>query len=262
MYKLLASSRLLLESQTKLSDTATRAHADELMEFFITDSTRRVRTSALKSLELILAKDTLTDLLLVSDPRGRAACLLGQSKRGVLVTECVALSNHTSFRERILLYFIRLVGACWSPDLTSGAVESSHYDGFSDDVEDEESRQLATFLSFAPTIFSDKFLSTAPSTPPIFTPPVQSAGLSDKTAAREASGQPPRATAPPAMRPSGPPRRPRQNLPPPPPKSLQPSSRPSGWKASRAGRWRKRRRPPGGERRGGGAASFYCRCLQ
>jgi hypothetical protein len=187
LYKLLASSRLLLESQSKLSDTATRAHADELMEFFITDSTRRVRTSALKSLGLILAKDTLTDLLLVSDPRGRAACLLGQSQRGVLVTECVALSNHTSFRERIVLYFIRLVGACWSPDLTSGAVESSHYDGFSDDVEDEESRQLASFLSFAPTIFSDKFLSTAPSTPPIFTPPVQSAGLSDKTAAREAS---------------------------------------------------------------------------
>lgn len=187
MYKLLASSRLLLESQSKLSDSAIRTHADELMEFFITDSTRRVRTSALKSLELILARDTLTDLLLVSDPRGRAACLLGHSKRGVLVTECVALSNHASFRDRIVLYFIRLVGACWSPDLTSGAVESSHYDGYSDDVEDEERRQLATFLSFAPTIFSDKFLSTAPSTPPIFTPPVQSAGLSDKTAAREAS---------------------------------------------------------------------------
>jgi hypothetical protein len=139
LYKLLASSRLLLESKSQLSDTATRAHADELMEFFVTDSTRRVRTSALKSLGLILAKDTLTDLLLVSDPRGRAACLVGQSQRGVLVTECVALSSHTSFRERIVLYFIRLVGACWSPDLTSGAVESSHYDGFSDDVDDEES---------------------------------------------------------------------------------------------------------------------------
>lgn len=190
LFKLLASSRLLLESQSKLSDTATRAHADELMEFFITDSTRRVRISALKSLQVILAKDTLTDLLLVSDIRGRAVCLTGGSglpQRSVLVSECAALSGHTIFRERIVLYFIRLVGACWSPELISGAAGSSHYDDFADYSEDEKSGQLALFLSFSPTIFSDKFPSTAPSTPPIFTPPVQSAGLSDKTAAREAS---------------------------------------------------------------------------
>jgi hypothetical protein len=187
VYRLLASSRLLLMSRCDLCHAAYRAHADELMSFFITDSTRRVRVAALKSLHVILAKDILTDLRLtlgVKSPSGTSGAL--SCPRVVLVSDCVALEGHASFKERLVLYFIRIVGACWSPDRTAGAVD------FDDNTQEnsivgEEANLVSAFLSFAPTLFIEKQSKSTPSTPPIFIPPALLAGQGDRVASRDTS---------------------------------------------------------------------------
>jgi hypothetical protein len=187
VYRLLASSRLLLVSRCDLCHAAYRAHADELMSFFITDSTRRVRVAALKSLHVILAKDILTDLRLtvgVRSPSGTSGAL--SCPRVVLVSDCVALDVHTSFKERLVLYLVRIIGACWSPDLTAGAVDFDDNTQGSSAV-GEEAKLVGAFLSFAPTLFSEKQSKSTPLTPPIFTPPALLAGLGDRVAARDTS---------------------------------------------------------------------------
>ena len=187
MYRLLASSRLLLVSRCDLCHTAYRAHADELMSFFITDSTRRVRVAALKSLHVILAKDILTDLrLTVGVKSSIGTCGALSCPRVVLVSDCVALDGHTSFKERLVLYFTRIIGACWSPDLTAGAVDFEDNTQGSSAV-GEETKLVGAFLSFAPTLFSEKQSKTAPITPPIFIPPALLAGQGDRVAARDTS---------------------------------------------------------------------------
>jgi hypothetical protein len=187
VYRLLASSRLLLVSRCDLCHAAYRAHADELMSFFITDSTRRVRVAALKSLHVILAKDILTGLRLtvgVKSPSGTSSAL--SCPRVVLVSDCEALDGHTSFKERLVLYFIRIVGACWSPDLTAGAVDLDENTQGNSTV-GEEAKLVSAFLSFAPTLFSEKQSKSTPLSPPIFIPPALLAGQGDRVASRDTS---------------------------------------------------------------------------
>ena len=158
------------------------------MTFFITDSTRRVRIAALKSLHVILAKDILTDLRLTvslncpSRVTGALSC-----PRVVLISDCVALDGHITFKERLVLYFIRIIGACWSPDITAGAVDGNDNTQQDNNTVDEGVKLISVFLSFAPTLFSEKLSIAAPLSPPIFIPPALLAGQGDRIAARDAS---------------------------------------------------------------------------
>ena len=158
------------------------------MTFFITDSTRRVRIAALKSLHVILAKDVITDLRLTvslncpSGVNGAISC-----PRVVLISDCVALDGHTSFKERLVLYFIRIIGACWSPDITAGVADCNDNTQQDNNAVEEGAKLLSVFLSFAPTLFSEKLSITAPLSPPIFIPPALLAGQGDRIAARDAS---------------------------------------------------------------------------
>jgi len=150
IFKLLASLRLLLDSKHHVAPPSMQSAADRLMTLFITDSTRRVRCGAIRLLERILALDAISDLGLAghrvppAQPAAPALSPLGAVSRQpsassintaapspaaaaavadpvVRMSACTTLSlpEHAPFRERVTLYFIRVIGACWSPALAA-----------------------------------------------------------------------------------------------------------------------------------------------
>ena len=175
------------------------------MMFFITDATRQVRISALKSLGIILLRDSVKDVSLVSR---LSSCLHScpssptmpipfgaqtddpYSYPTVLISNCTALTGHVLFHERLVQFFLLLAGACWSPTLTAGTLDPLFNISF-DIKEKEENVRLSTYLSFIPYILSEKYLesststSTSTSNQPLFTNPLQALGTVSKNAMRE-----------------------------------------------------------------------------
>ena len=147
IFKLLTSLRLLLDSKHQVAPAAMQSAADRAMTLFITDSTRRVRCGALRLLERILALDAISDLslaghralpALAAAPAPSPAGTFSRQSSGstinaaapppaapadpvVRMSDCTTLSlpEHAPFRERLALYFIRVIGACWSPALAA-----------------------------------------------------------------------------------------------------------------------------------------------
>ena len=193
LYKILASSRTLIESSTALSEAIIRTHADNLFMIFITDSTRQMGVGVLKSLGVILSKDILSDITMVSSHNSRESSLssspvikgeLHSHIPTVLISNCPVLTGHVHFRERLIQYFILLIGACWSCELTTGTVDQL-FDIPTNTIEKEGKEHLSTFLSFIPAILTDKFFLKSPSTLPLFTPHVNSIGMSGKNISRD-----------------------------------------------------------------------------
>ena len=175
------------------------------MMFFITDATRQVRISALKSLGIILLRDSVKDVSLVSRLSSCLhSCLSSPtmpipfgaqtddpySYPTVLISNCTALTGHVLFHERLVQFFLLLAGACWSPTLIAGTLDPPFNISF-DIKEKEENVRLSTYLSFIPYILSEKYLesststSTSTSSQPLFTNPLQALGMVSKNATKE-----------------------------------------------------------------------------
>lgn len=166
IYRLLAvvdlqtSSNILHKFNTTIlpsSLTFFSRAADTSMLIFITETGSRLRCAAIQLLKNILLLDVVTDTNLSSNTGFNQA----KFKNSIPLSKCVFLSEFSTFHERLVLYFIRILGACWSPHLSvlfgqeesfkpspvGGAVVISS----ASDNELEYSR-FTEFLVYAPTV--------------------------------------------------------------------------------------------------------------
>ena len=104
----------------------------------------------------------------------------------VLISNCSVLTGYVHFRERLIQYFILLIGACWSSELTAGTMEPL-FDNPIDtsDREREGKENFSTFLSYIPAVLTDKFHIKSASTFPLSTPHVNSLGINGKNISRD-----------------------------------------------------------------------------
>jgi len=122
LFQLLASSRLLVNSCGHLASTeAVGKFAEAIHMIFITDSIGRLRSAALTILKDILALDALSDIAL-SSHRSSADIVLSKP---LSLMSCTFLpQGSTSFYERMVWYFVRIMGMCWSPMFHAMAEDS------------------------------------------------------------------------------------------------------------------------------------------
>lgn len=152
-YQLMASINAVINMNIcqSLCKQVVRQIADTMMLVFITDTIEgRLRNSALKILEQLLKLDLLADVNLYS---GRNEKL---DSYGVhqLMTICTSNAKEfTSFRERMVYYLLRVIGACWLPSLIDAfhSTESSTTHNVSAQEDD-----LTAFLRAVPGFVGDK----------------------------------------------------------------------------------------------------------
>ena len=156
-YQLLASCRVIIDAPcSATAGQALRSVADVLHLIFVTD-TGRLRNAALKILERILALDFVDDITL--SPNAWAAPTSSPQPLGSTVNAEVSvvgapfLSEYSCFREKLVLYFIRMIGCCWSPGLALAA----------DDCHDPKTllkqplnEKLVDFFQYAPYFVGER----------------------------------------------------------------------------------------------------------
>ena len=172
LYHLVASSRLLIHRCGNLiSEEVLRPFATIMHMLFISDSSGRLRSSSLGTLQAILSLDVLRDISLTTNkffdhnvPQ-RVASLPTENGPLELKTEIFNFTKTQSlndaefmphecktFKHRVVLYFLRLMGACWSPVLHTMANDSK----FSRDL----SEKVPSISSEVPDVMNSEDLES------------------------------------------------------------------------------------------------------
>lgn len=196
IYQLLAPVRSLAITMGHSAAPETiRRVASTLHMLFVTDVAGRLRCGALLVLKEVLCLDVLTDFYLsanrsASSDGGEGADIsqVDTALPTTLVTACSFLQLHhdepkdpmENFRQRMVLYFIRLLGACWVPLLTAVADDSlptsdpkvvykQSLEHLFESMKPKEmlrAKEWKSFLEYAPSFISERSFGIAESSSP------------------------------------------------------------------------------------------------
>lgn len=154
IYQLLASMKCLLP--TVNGDFATASFNETVRVshlVFVSESQKRTQFAALELITQVLCSDVVRDMTLSSN----AVCVdsLSNTPMTVNVMQWEALQEFNDFHQKIVGYFLRLIGCCGAPHFLSGLEESA---GGENDPNAEYcqpvSSDLVEFLKYMPNILN------------------------------------------------------------------------------------------------------------
>ena len=163
MYQLMSSTSCLIQKfhnsslhQQKIIEKISST----MFSVFGKDNNPSLRCSALKILEKILISESVKDIEISS--HNTIASTSGKSAIGTSIMTCILFDNYKSFEEKLICYFIRLLGACWMPSLIVAAEDASGENTTGNEMAFDQ--VFSDFLTFLPSLLSEKV--TRPTSPP------------------------------------------------------------------------------------------------
>eukprot|EP01041_Mallomonas_annulata_P001258 gene1258-2435_t len=127
-YQLLSSCKSIIDMNASVTTPSVyRRIADVLHLIFVTD-TGRLRNASLRILERILLLDILDDITLSPNSLNNLSAtsvMPASIMPDVSIVGATFLSEYSSFRERLVLYFIRMIGCCWAPALATSTEDGA-----------------------------------------------------------------------------------------------------------------------------------------
>jgi hypothetical protein len=163
MYQLMSSTSCLIQ---KLHNSSLQQQkiiekiSSTMFSVFGKDNNPSLRCSALKILEKILVSESVKDIEISS--HNTIASISGKSAISTSIMTCILFDNYKSFEEKLICYFIRLLGACWMPSLIVAAEDASGENTTGNEMTFDQ--VFSDFLTFLPSLLSEKV--TRPTSPP------------------------------------------------------------------------------------------------